>query len=236
MGKVEVKQTPRRLNPYGEKLVRIWYDDDMPPKNYIWYKDDEYLYWNGKHWEPFEFGEIVSKNHHKDHKHHCCCDEDIKFEKFKKDVLASVLKLIKSQSPESISALLSRIETLERDVNALKQINHELFVKKSELESLLNSLGYIKLSDINDRLTTAEQNINVNSANISDYESRITALESTSDNNYDERISALEQAGYITSSALDGYATQNYVDTAINGLNIPRSLSMLTNDCGFVSV
>jgi hypothetical protein len=35
MAKVEVKQTPKQLNPYGEKLVRIWYDDDMPPKNYI---------------------------------------------------------------------------------------------------------------------------------------------------------------------------------------------------------
>ena len=35
MGKVEVKQVPRRLNPYGEKLMKIWYDDSMPPKNYI---------------------------------------------------------------------------------------------------------------------------------------------------------------------------------------------------------
>ena len=252
MAKVEVKQTPRQLNPYGEKLMKIWYDDSEPPKNYIWYKDEEYNYWNGNVWEPFELWTVQPEKEHHGHKHNCCCDEKAKFEKYKKDVLASVLKLIKSQNPESASALLARIETLERDVDRLKQINHDLFVKNSELESLLDSLGYAKLSDIadldqltniNNRLTAAEQNINTNAtnisnnaSNISNHESRISALESASGNNYDARITALENAGYITEEALEGYATQNYVDTAIINANIPRSLSVLNNDCGFITL
>jgi len=220
MGKVEVKQTPKQLNPYGEKLVRIWYDDDMPPKNYIWYKDDEYLYWNGKDWEPFELGEVVLNDEHKHRKCHCNCCENAKFEKFKKDVLAAVLKLIKAQSPDSSAALLERIEALESDVNALKQINHDLFVKNTELDSLIRSLGYVTAEDV--------QNM------IGNFNNRITANENNI-RNINSRLSVLENADYITSSDLDGYATEEYVNNAISNINIPSKLSDLQNDQGFVS-
>lgn len=42
-------------------------------------------------------------------------------------------------------------------------------------------------------------------------------------------------AGYITNSALSGYATETYVDTAISGLSIPTKTSDLTNDSGFIT-
>lgn len=227
MGKVEVKQTPRRLNPYGEKLMKIWYDDDIPPKNYVWYKDEEYYYWNGKDWEPFEFGDIESNNKHNHHKHECNCDccESVKFEKFKKEVLAAVLKLIKSQNPDSESALLNRIQTLERDVNTLKQINHNLFVKNTELESLLESLGYIKSEDIegldiltglDEKLNRFDTRISTNNWNISDLNSRLASIESS----VPSRLAALENAGYITSNALNGYATEQWVE---NNATIPAT-------------
>ena len=213
MGKVEVKQVPRRLNPYGEKLMKIWYDDNMPPKNYIWYKDDEYCYWNGINWEPFEFGDIESNNKHNHHKHGCDCDccESVKFEKFKKEILAAVLKLIKSQNPDSESALLNRIQTLERDVNTLKQINHNLFVKNTELESLLESLGYIKSEDIegldiltglDEKLSRFDTRISTNNRNISDLNSRLASIESS----VPSRLAALENAGYVTEQWVENNA------------------------------
>lgn len=220
MGKVEVKQTPRRLNPYGEKLVRTWYDDDMPPKNYIWYKDEEYLYWDGHDWVPCEFDiNEYKKDHHCKRK--CCyCDYDAKFEKFKKDTLAAVLKLIKGQNPDSTAALVERIEALEADVNTLKQINHDLFVKNTELDSLIRSLGYVTVEDV--------QNM------IENFDNRITANENNI-RNINSRLSVLENADYITSSDLDGYATEEYVNNAISNINIPSKLSDLQNDQGFVS-
>ena len=233
MGKVEVKQVPRRLNPYGDKLMKIWYDDNMPPKNYIWYKDDEYCYWNGINWEPFEFGDIESNNKHNHHKHGCDCDccESVKFEKFKKEILASVLKLIKSQNPDSEPALLNRLQILENDVNTLKQINHNLFIKNTELESLLESLGYVKSEDIegldaltglNERLNGFDTRISTNNRNVSDLNSRLASIESS----VPSRLTALENAGY---------ATQNDVNNAISNINVPTNLSDLQNDMGFVS-
>ena len=242
MGKVEVKKVPRQLNPYGDKLMKIWYDDNMPPKNYIWYKDEEYCYWNGQDWEPFELGTVESNNRHKHHKHGCDCDccENIKFEKFKKEVLSAVLKLIKSQNPDSESALISRIQTLEGEVNSLKQINHNLFIKNTELESLLENLGYVKEEDIagldaltglEERLNGFDDRISTNNRNVSNLNSRLASIESS----VPSRLTALENAGYITQSSLNNYATQSYVNSAISNINVPTSMSELDNDMGFVS-
>ena len=264
MGKVEVKQTPRRLNPYGEKLMKIWYDDSMPPKKYIWYKDEEYHFWNGEYWEPFELGDSDegvnnkdnnnngNRNHGKCDNHcncNCECCEEIKFEKFKKEVLSAVLRMIKGHEQESPEELEDRIEQLEANVESLMQINHDLFVKNTELESLLEDLGYIKeediadlevLSGLDDRLNGIERGVSDNTLNIRNFNTRISNLENagfvTSDalNDYATK-SYVDNSGFITSDALDAYATKNYVDNAISNINVPTKVSDLDNDMGFVS-
>ena len=220
MGKVEVKQTPRRLNPYGEKLIKIWYDDSMPPKKYIWYKDEEYHFWNGQYWEPFELGDAnegvnnkdnAEKNHNHNHNkcdnHSCNCDccEEIKFEKFKKEVLSAVLRMIRGHEQESPQELEDRIEVLERNVDVLMQINHDLFVKNSELESILEDLGYLKEDDIEDLeiLSGLDERLNRIENRISDNEANIR--------NMNSRIANLENANY---------ATKQYVDDAIANIHI----------------
>lgn len=251
MGKVEVKQTVRRLNPYGEKLMKIWYDDSMPPKKYIWYKDEEYHFWNGKYWEPFELGDSDEGVNNKDnnngnHNHGKCdnncncsceCCEEIKFEKFKKEVLAAVLRMIKGHEQESPEELEERIEQLEENVESLMQINHDLFVKNTELESLLEDLGYLKeddienlevLSGLDERLTNIENEISTN------IDRRISTSEANI-RNFNSRITALENANYITEEDLAEYADKNYVDAAISRINIPTKVSDLENDNGFIS-
>lgn len=247
MGKVEVKRIPKQLNPYGDKLMKIWYDDDMPPKNYIWYKDEEYRYWNGIAWEPFELGVVEPKyNKHDKHDHRCCCDDDIKFEKFKKDTLAAVLKLIKSQNLDEYAKLAERVQELEHDVNELKQINHDLFIKNTELEWLLEELGYIKQEDIADldilsgldnRLEILESGIRTNGENIVNIDTRLNAVENTMSTvgELSSRVTILENAGYITASSLNQYATKNYVTEAISNIEIPTRVSQLENDKGYVS-
>lgn len=244
MGKVKVKQTPERLNPYGEKLVKIWYDDSMPPKKYIWYKDGEYHYWDGEHWEPFDWDvpeQTDNQNngeHSGKHKHRCDCDccEQIKFENFKKEVLAAVLKLVKAQDRKADSELENRVEELESDVNVLKQINHDLFIKNTELEIILQDMGYIKesnlaesetISEINNRLATLERLSSENIANIGNIVSRLSG--------HDSKIAALENANYITEEDLAEYADKDYVDDAISRINVPTKVSDLENDSGFIS-
>lgn len=168
MAKVEMKQTPKRLNPYGEKVLKIWYDNNSePPKNYIWCRNDGYEYWNGKHWEPWEPNEVFGKKHNH-HNCDCCCDKDIdiKLEGFKTKLLESVLKLIKSQNPESTTLLAARIGVLESQVSELMQINHDLFVKNTELASLLNSLGYVTADILDDYATKNFVNTAITNAGI----------------------------------------------------------------------
>lgn len=246
MGKVEVKQTPRRLNPYGEKLMKIWYDDSMPPKKYIWYKDEEYHFWNGEYWEPFELGDSDEGVNNKDnnngsHNHgkcdnHCnysceCCEE-IKFEKFKKEVLAAVLRMVRGHEQETPEELEGRIEALEENVNALMQINHDLFVKNTELESLLEELGYLKEEDVAglEVLSGLDERLN-------DIEGEMSSVRDNTANirTLNNRLIAVENAGYITSDALSDYATKSYVDNAISNINIPTKVSDLENDNGFIS-
>lgn len=52
MGKITIDPTTLRKNqPGGEHITRIMYDDNEPPKNYIWGKPDGFLYvWNGVEW------------------------------------------------------------------------------------------------------------------------------------------------------------------------------------------
>ena len=254
MGKVEVKQTPRRLNPYGEKLMKIWYDDSMPPKKYIWYKDEEYHFWNGEYWEPFELGDSEEGvnnsdnkgNHSKCERHHDCncdCCEEIKFEKFKKEVLAAVLRMIRGHEQETPEDLEDRIEALEENVNALMQINHDLFVKNTELESLLEDLGYLKEEDIAglEVLSGLDERLNGIEESMSSVNEQLSSMQrSVGDNTanirtINSRLIAVENAGYITSEALSDYATKNYVDDAVANISVPTKLSDLENDEGFIS-
>ena len=223
--------------------MKIWYDDNMPPKKYIWYKDEEYHFWNGEYWEPFELGDsdegVNNKdNNNSNHNHgkcdnHCNCNceccEEIKFEKFKKEVLAAVLRMIRGHEQESPEELEDRIEVLERNVESLMQINHDLFVKNTELESLLEELGYLKEDDIEDLevLSGLDERLNNMENRISDNEANIR--------NFNSRITTLENANYITEEDLAEYADKNYVDEAISRIHVPTKVSDLENDSGFIS-
>ena len=197
MAKTVVKQIPRQLHPRGEHIIKIVYSDEEPPKNRIWGIDDDLFEWNGKEWVPFE---LVPR---KKPEPHCnCnskmsdCDLNAKLEKYKKDLLTAVLKLIKKQHPDGESALADRVAQLESDVAALKQINHDLFVKNTELDSLLQQLGYVKSSQIENRFTTLENTVA----------------------NHETRISNIENAHYATQTYVDNAIANINVPTKTSQL------------------
>lgn len=122
MAKIKVKQIPEVLSPTGERIMKIWYDENtMPPKNYIWCKgEDDYFIWNGKQWIPYEF-EIIKQDDHSCHpKKTCGCitetELSAKFENFKKDLLSVVVKLINGAQDIDVSEITRIINSLSRNV------------------------------------------------------------------------------------------------------------------------
>ena len=145
MGKVKVKQIPEVLSPTGEHIMRIWYDENsMPPKNYIWCKgEDDYYIWNGKQWIPYEFELIKQKDKSCCNKCNCINDEDLskKFENFKKDLLASVLKIVRNGSDVDIDNIVRVVNNIDNRVTTLE--NSEVDLDGYATEQWVENKGYL---------------------------------------------------------------------------------------------
>lgn len=154
----------------------------------------------------------------------------VKFDKFKKDVLAAVLKMNQSQDATNISdirAQLAEIKVLVRDLEALenyytKEEIDENHYNKSEIDSKTETLTNLttmlngSVGSMSRRISGLETNLSdilpvVNRLNQIDHSQFVTARD-VSD------VYDLDPGEYIGN--LDGYATQEYVDNAIaNALN-----------------
>lgn len=126
MARVEVKPIPGILHPKGEHIIKIMYDNNEPPKNYIWCRgEDEYYYWDGKQWATYEFGSAQEKEICCSKKN-CCCnyitEDDLKakFEKFKKDLLTAVLKLTKTGADVDVENLTRLVNNIDNRVTNLE--------------------------------------------------------------------------------------------------------------------
>ena len=134
MASIEVRPIPGILHPKGEHIIKIMYDDNEPPKNYIWGKgEDEYYYWDGKQWATYEFGSAQEKDICScSAKKGCCCDyiteDDLnaKFEKFKKDLLAAVLKLTKTGADVDVESLTRVVNNINNRVTDLENAEVDL--------------------------------------------------------------------------------------------------------------
>lgn len=134
MARVEVKPIPGILHPKGEHIIKIMYDNNEPPKNYIWCRgEDEYYYWDGKQWATYEFGSAQEKEICSCcSKKNCCCDyiteDDLKakFEKFKKDLLTAVLRLTKTGADVDVENLTRLVNNIDNRVTNLENAEVDL--------------------------------------------------------------------------------------------------------------
>lgn len=219
MARIETIQVPKELHPAGGRILKIMYDTKEPPKNYIWAKsDDEYFIWDGKRkdWVPYEFELIKDK---------CCIqkncgpsDEEMaeKFEKFKKEVLAAVLKMNQSQDAINIADIRAQLAEFKSIIHNLEEFENyytksEVDQKTTELTNLTTALNN-SISGLSRRISGLETNLSdilptVNRLNQIDHSQFITAVDLTEEYDFDP-------VEYITPS-LDGYATEEYVNRAI---------------------
>ena len=142
MARVEVKPIPGILHPKGEHIIKIMYDNNEPPKNYIWCRgEDEYYYWDGKQWATYEFGSAQEKEIcSRCSKKNCCCDyiteDDLnaKFEKFKKDLLTAVLRLTKTGADVDIESLTRLVNNIDNRVTNLENTDLEGYATETWVE------------------------------------------------------------------------------------------------------
>ena len=164
----------------------------------------------------------------------------VKFDKFKKDVLAAVLKMNQSQDATNISDIrtqLAEIKVLVRDLEALenyytKEEIDENHYNKSEIDSKTETLTNLttmlngSVGSMSRRLSGLETNLSdilptVNRLNAIDHTQFITARDVSDEYDIDPSEYNID--------ILDGYATQDYVDRAIAKIvsSAPEALDTL---------
>ena len=136
MGKasVEPKSTNNR-----KTVIRLWYNDIEPPKNYVWVKDDFYYIYKNGEWVPFEYEDLLNELP-KDcicekpkHKQGCCepmcpcakyvtpMDLSDRLDKFQKSLLSKIINIIHNSSDGSVTSLEKYVrEQLEPRINMLE--------------------------------------------------------------------------------------------------------------------
>ena len=239
MGRIEIKKIPEGLHPAGERILKIMYDDKEPPKEYIWGKgEDDYYRWDGKQWVPYEF-ELINDPCGKKN---CGCigkeEMAVKFDKFKKEVLAAVLKMNKSQDATNIADIRAQLSELKILIRKLEEL--EDYYTKEEINN-----GFYNKVEI-DQKTSALNNITtVLNGSVTSLSRRISGLETNLSDMLPiiDRLNAIDHSQFITArdisdeydwddpsiDYLDGYATKDYVDRAMAKIvsSAPEALDTL---------
>lgn len=225
MGKIEVIQIPKELHPAGEGLLKIMHGPEEPPKNYIWAKgEDEYYIWNGKKWIPYEFELVKNKNCVQKN---CCCVTNeqmaVKFDKFKKDVLAAVLKMNQTQDATNIADIRQQLAQLNVIIHQLEEFENyytkeeinENYYNKSSIDEKTNSLTNLT-NALNNSVNGLSRRIIGLETNLSDTLSTVARLDAIDHSQFitARDVSDIDPEDY-TIDILDGYATEDYVDRAI---------------------
>lgn len=193
----------RRNQPGGEHITRIMYDDNEPPKNYIWGKPDGYLYqWNGIKWIklnevpnmrpvdvpiPSNTNNYVSKT-----------DLDIRLKNLKLDIIGYLTKLINDRDcgGSDGSAIGWINENVIPDIRRLQEIDHDAFATKEELENALSDIASSSaITELDSRVDNLDEEVNDLNENLSALNGRVTDSEqvtSTTLNELNSRVIELE--------------------------------------------
>lgn len=169
MGRIETIKIPSELHPSGERILKIMYGKEEPPKSYVWGKgEDEFYIWNGRKWVPYEF-ELIKDNGCTPKNGQSITEEEIAvvFDKYKKDLLASILRMNRSQDSINIENLRNDIEALKYYVHNLEELEHfytkdQVDAKILEINEAAQSLSTIlnnSISAVSRRVTGTESSI-----------------------------------------------------------------------------
>ena len=261
MGRIETIQIPSELHPTGGTLLKIMWDDKEPPKEYIWAKgEDDYWIWDGKKWIPYEFEQLKNKGCYQ--KNCGCVSQEemaVKFNKFKKDVLAAVSRMTKTQDAIDVADIRAQLSELKVVIHQLEEFEH--YYTKTEIDANFYDKTAVdqKTSELNDLTNVINGSVTSLSRRIVGMESSVSDMLSTlnvlSNIDHSQFIMATDvpdedydvdpiDPGEQQHIDLDGYATEQYVDQAVarivnsapEALDTLKELSdALNNDSNFAT-
>lgn len=236
MGKIETKQIPSELHPSGDRLLKIMWDDKEPPKDYVWAKGkDDYYIWDGKKWIPYEF-ELINDKRCIQKNCGCITKEElvVKFDKFKKDVLAAVLKMNQTQDATNIADIRLQLYELRNIINQAEEL--ENYYTKEEVDEKTDSLTNLT-NLLNGSVNSLSRRVTGIESNFSDILAAVNRLDQMAQIDHSQFITARDVSdiyeydtdGHIIIEGLEGIATEDYVNRAISNLvgGAPDSLDTL---------
>lgn len=165
----------------------------------------------------------------------------VKFDKFKKDVLAAVLKMNQTQDATNIADIRAQLSELKVIIHQLEEF--EDYYTKNEIDE-----NFYTKTDVDNKTTNLTTLTTALSNSVSGLSSRIAGLETNfSDALYIiARLNAIDHSQFVTArdvsdiydydtdghiiiEGLEGIATEDYVDRAISNVigGAPSSLDTL---------
>ena len=271
--------TPKS-NKKGPIIVKFWYNDVEPPKDYVWVKDDFYYIYQNHNWVPYEYedllnqlptGCICEKVPTNSCNIQCSCikyvtpaDLTNRLEKFQKELIAKIIKLVKITSGGDVTALDKyvreqlepRIEQLENNESryltsdALSGYATEQWVENKHYLTEHQSLNDYATKDwVENNATIPATNVSCNiSGDIFDFDNvdrGLSALVNKVENmnndisSLDFRVSSIEESigGPYDDSELRGRieSLEEMSGNYATAEMIPTKVSQLTNDSSYIS-
>ena len=188
----------RKHQPAGEHITRIMYDDNEPPKNYIWGKPDGFLYiWDGVEWiklnevpntpphdfppepRPINPDDYMSKS-----------EFDLRLKQLKNEIIGYLVKLINARAcsdegqaaidwiSENVIPRISRLEEIDHDAFATDEALQDAVRNLEESDSNINSV----LNNYMDSTNNTISNINTTVSELASYDhSKFVTAEDVTD-------------------------------------------------------
>lgn len=219
MGKITINPgNLRKHQPGKEHITRIMYDDNEPPKNFIWGKPNGLLYvWDGENWVPLnserapkppvipEPEESISKE-----------ELEARLKQIKLEIIGYLTKLINARDcggSDGSSAIEWFNEEVLPEINLLKTESTTHATKTELAEAIAGIDTSQSITTINNNIDVINNNINTINSNVANVETSITSIEDTID----------DIQGSISDINSDIVAVQNNitnVESDINALDL----------------
>lgn len=187
MGKITINPgNLRKHQPGKEHITRIMYDDNEPPKNFIWGKPNGLLYvWDGENWVPLNSERAPKPPVIPEPKESISKEElEARLKQIKLEIIGYLTKLINARDcggSDGSSAIEWFNEEVLPEINLLKTESATHATKTELAEAIAGIDTSQSITTINNNIDVINNNINTINNNVANVETSITSIEDTID-------------------------------------------------------
>ena len=233
----------RKNQPGGEHITIIMYDDNEPPKNYIWGKPDGFLYeWNGTKWVRLNNkSQLESHNSGQPATEQSIQSIIANKQLITKTELEAKIRMVKSEIISYLSKLINAKDCPDSDgENAIRWFRDQVLPEINTIKNQLNHLGldnyatHTELNALREELLDAIDGLS-SSAIVSELISRIEVLEALPHSTYVTQEQLLDAISNVASSQ-----TITNINNIINNLstevtNLRNAINTINNSINSIN-